>query len=321
MFGFLGSLASALIPGAAPIVALASRLFGGGGGGGGGGGQPLVPAEPPPPPPPPFDPRVGTVTPPMPNGMTYGDQPFIGDTTAQPIPMDFGGPGPAGGVIPAFPSGLTELPATSDLGGSAAPASVPGTEAPTGIPGIVNWLTGQISSAGSAISGALGAIPGAVTRYGVPYLAGVATGVVGTIAVERIVSRKLQSIFPQATTAKIISDYSGLRRLGYSHKRARHMAYAMSGIRLKRRRMRPTNVHALRRAIRRVRGARRIMGKVRALHVGGRSFGRPMFRRRHYRRGDLNPFMVEDRLEAMDEWEDAGGEDMPFHGEEAAAGE
>jgi hypothetical protein len=83
--------------------------------------------------------------------------------------------------------------------------------------------------------------------------------------------------------------------------------------------MRPTNVHALRRAIRRVRGARRILGKVRALHVGGRGGSFRPIRRRHYRRGDVNPFMVEDRLDAMDEWEDEGGDAAPFHGEEAAA--
>ncbi len=103
----------------------------------------------------------------------------------------------------------------------------------------------------------------------------------------------------------IYSLYVNLRRQGHSHKRARRLAHQAHGVGFRRRRMRPTNVHALRRAIRRVHGFKRIARKVGALGTSSR--GRFMHPRRHYRRarrGDVGPFMVEDYADMLDEAED-----------------
>jgi len=75
----------------------------------------------------------------------------------------------------------------------------------------------------------------------------------------------------------------------------------------RRRRMNPTNVRALRRAVRRVRGFKRITRKVRGLGIGGR---RPMYPSHHRRRrrGDL--WDVEEFADERDEAADLldGGE-------------
>jgi hypothetical protein len=305
MFGFLASLASSLIPGVGPLIGLASsavRAFSGGGGG----GAPLVPDVPLPPPPPPFDPRVGTVTPVAEmngGGSLNVGAPFIGDPLTAPIPDGFGSSGRSeGGMLPS--------------GGGIETTAIPGFADPLaggGSAGGFN-LPALISGAGNIIQ----QVPGLVQQIMTPQNLAIAGAAVGGVGLAALAVRMLPKVLVGTAVGQSVSAlYTALRQRGMSHRTARRTALAAHGIRLRRRRMRPTNVHALRRAIRRVRGARRILGKVRALHVGGRggSF-RPI--RRRYRRGDLNPFMVEDRLEAMDEWEDAGGDDRPFSGDEAA---
>jgi hypothetical protein len=87
--------------------------------------------------------------------------------------------------------------------------------------------------------------------------------------------------------------------------------------------MRVTNVHALHRAIRRVHGFKRVARKVGALGVGRRRLISGGFRRpRRYRRGDLDPFLVEDRADMIDEAEDLGYDPGELFSEaEAAVGE
>jgi hypothetical protein len=118
----------------------------------------------------------------------------------------------------------------------------------------------------------------------------------------------------------IYNLYANLRRSGHSHKRARRLAHQAHGVNFKRRRMRPTNVHALRRAIRRVHGFKRIARKVGALGVTSHGrFSHPRRHMRRARRGDVGPFMVEDYADMLDEAEDFDLEGESFS--ESAVGE
>jgi hypothetical protein len=110
----------------------------------------------------------------------------------------------------------------------------------------------------------------------------------------------------------IFETYKALRARGFSHKVAKHLAHLFHGVRRRRRRMRVTNVHALRRAIRRVHGFKRVCRKVGALGVGARGRFVTTHHRRRRRRGDLDPFLVETRLDQQDEWEDEGGDPETF---------
>ncbi len=136
----------------------------------------------------------------------------------------------------------------------------------------------------------------------------------GTIqAIEQVVPKWiLKVVGGSAAAAAIYEEYKRWRAAGLKHHAAKKRAHARFGVEKRRRRMRPTNVHALRRAIRRVHGFRKIATKVGALHVG-RSRLLPMRRgRRVHRRGDIDPFWVEDTADLIDEAEDAGIEQEEF---------
>lgn len=138
------------------------------------------------------------------------------------------------------------------------------------------------------------------------------------IAVGRAILPTIERVVPKFLLGTTIAGgiyelYKRLRAAGHSHKKSRRLALQASGVVLRRRRMRVTNVHALNRAIRRVRGFQRKARKVRGLFGARRHGGMPLYRRRrHFRRGDLDPFMVEDTAEMMDEMEDAGLEPDMF---------
>lgn len=311
MFGFLGQLASALIPGIGPIISAAStigRFFAGGGGGGGTGTYPQPPLVPPgmqlvyptdypgdKPPGPHLEPIPGWRAPVAEmNGGAVAGGPFVGGDvgTAQPIPDGASGPLDviSAGQLPSFPQpDVSMLPADAGTGG--------GFNLPALVSGIGNIIQNIPRTIQTALPAAVG---GAVVGAGA-----------------LLASRVLPKVLLGTTIgASIFELYRRLRGVGHSHKRARRIALQAHGIILRRRRMRPTNIHALRRAVRRVRGFRRIVAKVRGVMGTTRLHGgwRPHYRRRG-RRGDLNPFMVEDRLDRMDEWEDEGGdeiEDAPF---------
>ena len=71
--------------------------------------------------------------------------------------------------------------------------------------------------------------------------------------------------------------------------------------------MNPTNVRALRRALRRVRGFKRMTRKVKGLGLWGHRGGKTRVVYRRARRGDL--WDVEDAADEFDEAEDLGYED------------
>ena len=86
----------------------------------------------------------------------------------------------------------------------------------------------------------------------------------------------------------LLDTYAQLRAAGLGHKAAKRAAWARSGLFLPQRRVRSTNVRALRRSIRRLRGARKLLSRIRGLQ-------RPRlvaahFRRKKYRRGDVDAF-------------------------------
>jgi hypothetical protein len=144
-------------------------------------------------------------------------------------------------------------------------------------------------------------------------------------ALEAVVP-KLLTRLPQAAAlaSAIYATYQSLRLSGQSHAQAKRQANAAHGVRLRRRRMRPTNVRALRRAMRRVRGFQRTARKVGALHLTRRGFAPAARhrRRRFYRRGDISPWAVEDYEDMSDEamdLEDDGFDPTGFLGEEAVA--
>jgi len=105
----------------------------------------------------------------------------------------------------------------------------------------------------------------------------------------------------------IYEAYAHFRSTGANHKSAKRMALIANGIRPRRRRMRATNLRALKRAVRRLRGFRRAASKVHGVlgsRRGGTYYSPRRRRRRMYRRGDISPFMVED----YEDFEDAADE-------------
>lgn len=134
---------------------------------------------------------------------------------------------------------------------------------------------------------------------------GMMRGRISRALMERVVPRRADGRTQQA----ILSAYVQLRRAGLGHKAAKRAAWANAGWFLARRRMRSTNLPALRRAIRRVRGARRVLAKVRGLSPGRGRGKRTIFKRRP-RRGDIDPFLyaAEDDADYYDEMEDFGYE-------------
>lgn len=167
-------------------------------------------------------------------------------------------------------------------GGIPLPAAAYASYAPIGTPQ---------QATGFTVGGA-----GTIMRYAIPGLAKYLP------AIERVVPKVLAAAGLAET---IYAIYAELRSRGMTHKTARkHAIIQAGGVPPRRRRMRVTNVHALRRAIRRVHGFRRVARKVGAL--GTRRGGKLMpWRRKHYaRKGDLSPFLVEEYADMYDEAED-----------------
>lgn len=257
-------IASAIIPGVAPIAAAVGTIFPGLMGGSGGGGSTTQAAT------------QGAVHMAVVNGGNGGGS--LGPLEAPPIV-----PGPSGFYgADAPPSAATPL---SSIGAAAS--------------GLIGTITSSLGALGVPADGVGlgGAIGGAISAIGRAFP-----------AIEAVVPKILLRTSGYAAAAAAIYElYKRLRTTGVPHKSAKRQALAAAGIHLRRRRMRATNVHALRRAIRRVHSFRRIASKVGALHVGRRRL-LPMhsggFRRRRYRRGDVNPFAMEDYADQMDELED-----------------
>ncbi len=284
---FLLPLAAALFPSAAPIIGAIGGLV-----------SALGPhGAPPAPVPPPVD--SGGV--PFP-GRDLGY--FPADVPTDPIAGTYG---------PDLPSGYR----TPD---------VPYDETPPALPPVTT-VTGELASyypgpgpASEFAAAAAGAAGGGVA------LATTGGGMLARLGgralarIEQVVPRALLVAGGAALAEAIYRTYVGHRRAGHNHRRARRLALQAHGIVLRRRRMRPTNVHALRRAIRRVRGFQRVARKVRGLGLGGRraAMHRAYYRPRRHRRGDLDAFMVEDYQDQLDEAYDEGGEDLE---EDFAVGE
>ena len=124
--------------------------------------------------------------------------------------------------------------------------------------------------------------------------------------------KRIALAYGPSVASAVWVEYQKRRRSGQSGtlaKAALDAAYPVRGrvSRGRRRRMNPTNVRALRRALRRVRGFKRMTRKVKGLGLWGRRGGRTRVVYRRARRGDL--WDVEDAADEFDEAEDLGYED------------
>src|SRR3989304_6043438 len=139
-------------------------------------------------------------------------------------------------------------------------------------------------------------------------------GGMGIVTWPRWVLSAVRVYGPEVASA-IFKAYQQRVRSGQSSSSARKaVMQAYPGIRV-RRRMNPTNVRALRRAVRRVRSFQRTTRKVSRLfpRAGAARYSPPHRRRR--RRGDVDPFYAEDMAEVYDTAEDLGYEPEPFREE------
>jgi hypothetical protein len=123
----------------------------------------------------------------------------------------------------------------------------------------------------------------------------------------------VRSVIPRflegaAIAASVYEAYRLLRSRGMGHAAAKRAAHRMHGIFHKRRRMRVGNTRAIRRAIRRVHGARKMFSKIRGLMgvhhhaMGGGGWHRGRGRKR---RGDLYE-SVENEQDTIDDLLDDG---------------
>jgi hypothetical protein len=122
----------------------------------------------------------------------------------------------------------------------------------------------------------------------------------------------VRSVIPRflegaAVAASVYEGYRLLRSRGMGHAAAKRAAHRMHGIFTKRRRMKVGNTRAIRRALRRVHGARKMFSKIRGLmgvhhHASGGGW-RP--RRGRHRRGDLYE-SVENEQDTIDDLLDDG---------------
>lgn len=227
-----------------------------------------------------------------------------------------------------FPGAAPIIQGVASLFGGNAPPQTPAAPI-MGSPAAAYGTTAAIAGSGPGPLGAVDIIPFDETSILGPVFPQAATfapaAIGGTGMIQlgtQLVTRALPAInavipmilqrLPQAAAlaSAIYATYQGLRAQGQSHATAKKNALAAHGVRLRRRRMRVTNVKALRRAGRRVHGFQKLARKLGALPVAGR--GRHVFahhhprRRRVYRRGDLSPFMVEDYEDMTDQLEDDG---------------
>lgn len=140
-------------------------------------------------------------------------------------------------------------------------------------------------------------------------------GGAGTVSWPRWLLTAVRVYGPEVGQA-IFRAYQQRVRAGQSTSSARAAVLAAyPGIRISRR-MNPTNVRALRRAIRRVRSFQRATGKVNRLLPrrggGARVVHVPSGYRHRRRRGDLDPFYAEDLADYYDTAEDLGYDPAPF---------
>jgi hypothetical protein len=139
-------------------------------------------------------------------------------------------------------------------------------------------------------------------------------------AIESLVPRwLLRAAGSAAIVSAIVEEYRRLRGAGHKHSTAKRGALARAGVHVRRRRMRVTNLRALRRATRRLRGFQRAVRKVHGVlpHRGGGGKVRVRYRALRPRRGDLALYEPEDYLTAYEEVEDMGGDpEAFFDGEE-----
>src|SRR5712692_8831106 len=112
-------------------------------------------------------------------------------------------------------------------------------------------------------------------------------------AIERVVPRWLARVAGGAAIAATIwEEYKRLRGSGVNHKTAKRHAHLRAGLHVRRRRMRVTNVHALKRASHRVKGFMKLVHHVqsslphRTVHHAASRGG--FFRKAHHK-GDLAP--------------------------------
>jgi hypothetical protein len=120
----------------------------------------------------------------------------------------------------------------------------------------------------------------------------------------------VRSVIPRflegaAVAASVYAVYRELRGRGMGHAAAKKLAHKMHGIFTKRRRMKATNPRALRRAMRRIKGARKMFSKVRGLMGVHHSAPRGRWHRGRHRRGDLYE-SVENEQDTIDELLDDG---------------
>lgn len=133
-------------------------------------------------------------------------------------------------------------------------------------------------------------------------------------AIESIVPRwLLRAAGSAAIVSAIVEEYRRLRGSGHRHRTARRHALARAGIHVRHRRMRVTNLRALRRATRRLRGFQRAVRKVHGV-LPHRGHGKKVVYRYRAapRRGDLALYEPEDYLTAYEEVEDMGGDPEAF---------
>lgn len=214
---------------------------------------------------------------------------------ADPVPLSFLGPiGVIGEAIASIVNPAYNRPLTQILGlGAPSVAAVP-------------TMPAAPFYGGAGYPGMGGFVPAAAMGPAIRTLAPRLAPYAQTAA--RWARRILQQYGPVIGFA-IVNEAQRNREKGltvYDSHRAAEYTHAGT-VTTTRRRMNPANIRALRRAVRRVRSARRVMSKVRGVfpsRAGGR--GHSHYHRHPRRRGDVDPFFVEDRADVYDEAEDLG---------------
>lgn len=161
-------------------------------------------------------------------------------------------------------------------------------------PLLASWSGGGYQLPGDFANASLGPmIPGVAGPLGAFNMMSVpgAGSIAG--AIERVVPRWLARVAGGAAIAATIwEEYKRLRGSGVNHKTAKRHAHLRAGLHVRRRRMRVTNVHALKRASHRVKGFMKLVHHVqsslphRTVHHAASRGG--FFRKAHHK-GDLAP--------------------------------
>jgi hypothetical protein len=201
--------------------------------------------------------------------MPRDDDPFIGVDTGGPV---------ASPVAPAFSGGLVDL----------ARQYIPG--AATVIEGVNAFFGGQ--TGGYQAPAGYQTTPTSLAGYAALETMGGGGGGGGwragsAASVRSVIPRFLEGA---AIAASVYAAYRELRARGMGHAAAKRLAHRMHGVFHKRRRMKVSNPRALRRAMHRIKGARKMFSHVRGLmgvhhhRMGG---GGGWHRGRPRRHGDL----------------------------------